>query len=49
MVLTAESEPGIEQRVLDLGADDYLMKPFEPALLLSRIRAAFRRSHRAAA
>jgi type IV pilus assembly protein PilB len=49
MVLTAESGPGIEQRVLDLGADDYLMKPFEPALLLSRIRAAFRRSHRAAA
>jgi type IV pilus assembly protein PilB len=49
MVLTAESGPGIEQRVLELGADDYILKPFEPAVLLSRVRAAFRRMQRAAA
>jgi CheY-like chemotaxis protein len=43
VVLTAEDGPGIEERVLDLGADDYLIKPFEPQVLLSRVRAAFRR------
>jgi CheY-like chemotaxis protein len=49
MVLTAEDGPGIEQRVLDLGADDYVIKPFEPAILLSRVKAAFRRMERVAA
>jgi DNA-binding response OmpR family regulator len=35
----------IEERVegLDLGADDYIVKPFEPEDLLARIRAAIRR------
>jgi two-component system alkaline phosphatase synthesis response regulator PhoP len=46
MVLTAEDGPGIEERVLELGADDYLIKPFEPQVLLSRVRAAFRRIDR---
>ncbi len=49
MVLTAESGPGTQERVLELGADDYLVKPFEPAILLSRVRAMFRRMDRAAA
>jgi type IV pilus assembly protein PilB len=49
MVLTAEDGPGIEERVLELGADDYLIKPFEPQVLLSRVRAAFRRIDRVVA
>jgi type IV pilus assembly protein PilB len=46
MVLTAEDGPGIEERVLGLGADDYLIKPFEPQILISRVRAMFRRIDR---
>src|SRR5918996_1412601 len=43
LVLTAEDGPGIEQRVLQLGADDYILKPFDAAALLSRVHAVFRR------
>jgi CheY-like chemotaxis protein len=46
IVLTAESGPDTERRVLELGADDYLIKPFEPGVLVSRVRAAFRRASR---
>jgi CheY-like chemotaxis protein len=46
MVLTAEDGPGIERRVLEMGADDYMIKPFEPEMLLSRVRAAFGRAGR---
>jgi type IV pilus assembly protein PilB len=49
IVLTAESGPDTERRVLELGADDYLIKPFEPGVLLSRVHAAFRRANRAIA
>ena len=49
IVLTAESGPDTERRVLELGADDYLIKPFEPGVLLSRVRAVFRRAGRAVA
>jgi DNA-binding response OmpR family regulator len=43
LVLTARE--GIEDRVesLDLGADDYLVKPFEVSELLARMRAVLRR------
>lgn len=34
-------------RGLELGADDYLVKPFEPSELLARVRAVLRRSGRA--
>ena len=45
LVLTARSR--IEDRVqcLDLGADDYLVKPFSFSELSARIRALLRRSH----
>jgi DNA-binding response OmpR family regulator len=36
-------------RVLDLGADDHLNKPFEQPVLVARVRAAFRRVARLAA
>jgi DNA-binding response OmpR family regulator len=49
MVLTSEAGAAVEQRVLELGADDYLAKPFEPALLIARIRASFRRTEHLAA
>lgn len=49
LVLTAERGPGTEQRVLDLGADDYLIKPFQPAILMARVRALFRRQQSSAA
>jgi len=43
IVLTSEEGPGVEKRVLALGADDYIIKPFDPEVLLSRVQAVFRR------
>ena len=43
VMLTAKDELHDRVRGLDLGADDYLVKPFEFEELLSRIRATLRR------
>ena len=43
LLLTAKAEIEDQIRGLDLGADDYLPKPFSMDLLLARVRAMFRR------
>ncbi len=43
LVLTARDSVGDKVRGLDLGADDYLTKPFAFAELLARVRALLRR------
>ena len=43
IVLTSEEGDSVERRVLELGADDYLVKPFEPAVLMARVNAVFHR------
>jgi two-component system, OmpR family, response regulator MprA len=43
LFLTARSGTADRVRGLDTGADDYLVKPFEYAELLARVRALFRR------
>jgi DNA-binding response OmpR family regulator len=49
VVLTARGEVGDRVRGLDLGADDYLVKPFAFPELLARVRALLRRDTGAAA
>jgi two-component system response regulator ResD len=44
VILTARGETSDRIRGLDLGADDYLAKPFSPQELVSRIRAVLRRA-----
>ena len=44
LMLTARDAGGDRVRGLDLGADDYLVKPFDLSELLARIRALIRRA-----
>ncbi|HEY8459035.1 MAG TPA: response regulator transcription factor [Blastocatellia bacterium] len=44
IMLTARTEEGDKVRGLDLGADDYITKPFGVRELVARVRAALRRS-----
>jgi DNA-binding response OmpR family regulator len=46
IVVTARGEEPDRVAALDLGADDYVVKPFGFAELLARIRAVLRRTHR---
>jgi DNA-binding response OmpR family regulator len=45
LILTAKDTTEDKVRGLDLGADDYLTKPFQLEELLARLRALVRRSH----
>ena len=46
-ILVITARDGVEARIagLDLGADDYIVKPFEIGELLARMRAVMRRRH----
>jgi DNA-binding response OmpR family regulator len=44
LMLTARGDTRDRVRGLEMGADDYLPKPFDPAELVARIRAILRRS-----
>ena len=44
IILTAKGEEQDRVRGLDMGADDYLVKPFSATELLARVRAVLRRS-----
>jgi DNA-binding response OmpR family regulator len=46
IVLSAASDVSDKVLLLELGADDYVTKPFSPRELLARVRAALRRSAR---
>jgi len=42
IILSARREMGDKVKGMDLGADDYIVKPFDPDELLSRVRARLR-------
>ena len=46
LVLSARSDEAEKVRALDMGADDYVVKPFGVSELLARIRTTLRRSDR---
>jgi two-component system KDP operon response regulator KdpE len=46
-MLTAKGEEDDRVRGLELGADDYVTKPFSPRELVSRVRAVLRRTEMA--
>jgi DNA-binding response OmpR family regulator len=45
MILTARDTLAVKVEALDMGADDFLMKPFEQAELVARCRALIRRAN----
>jgi DNA-binding response OmpR family regulator len=45
IMLTAKSETFDKVLGLELGADDYIVKPFDPKELLARVKAVLRRSN----
>lgn len=49
IVISARETESDKVQALDLGADDYLTKPFSPAELMARIRVCLRHTHICAA
>ena len=47
IMLSGEDKPETRIQCLDNGADDYVLKPFNPQELLARIRAIMRRMEKA--
>ena len=45
IMLTARREESDRIKGLEMGADDYVVKPFSPQELVSRVRAVLRRTH----
>jgi DNA-binding response OmpR family regulator len=45
IMLTARREEGDRIAGLEMGADDYVVKPFSPQELVSRVKAVLRRTH----
>jgi DNA-binding response OmpR family regulator len=48
VILTASCDLNDKVILLEMGADDYITKPFSPRELLARLRVALRHSHRPA-
>src|SRR5690348_9452610 len=48
VIVSATADESDKVLLLELGADDYVTKPFSPKELLARVRAALRRSHKPA-
>lgn len=44
IVLTGTPDPDSEIELMEMGADDYLRKPLDPARLMTRVKAALRRA-----
>ena len=43
IMLTSDSDDESQEEAIRLGADDYIMKPIKPPLVLARVNALFRR------
>ena len=48
LMLSASKGVALKVRALDEGADDYIVRPYEPAELIARVRAMTRRARRRA-
>jgi len=44
IVATAQEDEGLEARLMNAGADDYIHKPLEPSRFTARVKAALRRA-----